>query len=224
MSDSPHNKFESVHRRLRLVGILAAAAESGLTPLPAREVHAVAYFADALAPVWDLKVLDPRVLKQSDGPLSAPLQRELDWLVGRGVLVPFSVSHRADAEGNWRLSADYALNEEMAEPIVDAALDLPAFATEFQFLREVVFSMSGFGAIGISSASAADAAYGSKSVDFGNLVDVDPDDWGREGRELNPTTQVALRFGELMAPEVHLTKAEKVHLYVRELSRRLASS
>lgn len=207
-----------VHRRLRLVGILLAAEESGLTPLAAREVHAVAYFADALAPVWELRVLDGQVSKLSEGPFSRPLQTELDWLAGRGVLAVSSVRHRKNAEGAWRLDASYAPNEPLARPIAEAASEFEPFARELSFLREVVFAMSAFGQVGIASASGSDAAYGDEAIAFGNMVHV-----ASERPEPNLTSQVALRFGELLEPEVSLSEAEKVHLYVRELSRRLES-
>lgn len=216
MVESEHEAALSVHRRLRVIAILAAAEECGLSPLRAQQVHAVAYFADALAPVGDLRILDGYVLKESDGPRSPALQHEIDWLVGHGVLVASSVSHRKNSEGRWLIDADYALNEPLARPILEAVSGFPSLLKELQFLREVVFAISGFGALGIASASASDAAYGDRGVDFGSLVYVE----GEES-EPNQTSQVALRIGELLAPGVALTDAEKIHLYVRELGRRL---
>lgn len=216
MIEPEQDATASVHRRLRVVSILGAAEECGLSPLPAQQVHAIAYFADALAPVGGLRILDGRVLKESEGPRSTALQREIDWLVGRGVLVASSVRHRQGEGGKWRIHADYQLNEALALPILEAASEFESLFLELRFLREVVFAMSGFGVIGIASASASDAAYGDKAVDFGSLVYVQG-----EGSEPNQTSRVALRIGELLAPELKLTDAEKIHLYVRELGRRL---
>jgi hypothetical protein len=216
MAESGHNAALSVHRRLRVIAILAATEECGLSPLRVQQVHAVAYFADALAPVGDLRILDGYVLKESDGPRSPAFQHEIDWLVGHGVLVASSVSHRKNSGGKWLIDADYGLNEPLARPILEAASEFPSLLKELRFLREVVFAISGFGALGIASASASDAAYGDRGVDFGNLVYVEG-----EGSEPNQTSQVALRIGELLAPGAALSDAEKIHLYVRELGRRL---
>lgn len=208
-----------VRRQLRVIAILAGAEAAAIAPLPARQLHAVGYFADALAPVWGLRILDPKLLKRSEGPTSPALQADVDRLVGCGVLRASSLRHSEDAEGLWRIEADYALNHDFAAPILAATRRFDRFARELDYLREVVFAMAGLGTIGIAEASASDAAYGNELVDAGGLLDIAPTD-----SEPNLSVQVAKRFGELMAPEVVLRDAEKVHLYVRELHNRLAVS
>lgn len=204
-----------VRRQLRLVAILSAAREAGLDPLPARQLHAVAYFADALAPVWGLRILDTQLLKQREGPTSPILQRDVDLLVGRGILVAASVRHVEDADGNWRLDAHYTLNDKFVNPILDAANKLEL--TELPYVREVVFAMSGLGLLGIARASALDASYGSELVDIGGMVDI-----GSDPSSLNDTARVAMRFGVLMESQVKLSAAEEVHLYVLELYKRIS--
>jgi hypothetical protein len=54
-------------------------------------------------------------------------------------------------------------------------------------------------------------------VDTGGLVDIA----GHDGTP-NETARVALRFGAVMEAELTLTDSEMVHLYVRELYRRMA--
>jgi hypothetical protein len=168
--------------------------------------------------VWGLRILDAQLLKRREGPTSPLVQRDIDRLVGEGVINASSVRHAADAEGLWRLDAAYSLNGELADPILAAARSFHDFALELDYLREVVFALSSLGAIGIAGASAADASYGNELVDLGGMVDIAGD-----SSQENLTAQVATRFGELMHPDIALSDSEKVHLYVRELYRRLAA-
>jgi len=202
-------------RRIRIVAILDGAERAGITPLPLLQLHTIAYFADALAPVWDLRILDAQLLKRRAGPMSPVLQAEVDRLVGRGVLIPSSVRHVLD-DAEWRLEACYRLNLELADPILSAANSFEFQAKHLAFVREVVYSVSSLGASGIDTASTSDASYGSVMVDTGGLVDIEGD-----AGEPNETARVALRFGELMQSDISLTDSEMVHLYVRELYNRM---
>jgi len=212
---APDSTTRDARRRVRIVAILDAAQRAGLTPLPLLQLHTIAYFADALAPVWDLRILDAQLLKRRDGPMSPVLQAVVDRLVGRGVVIPSSVRHVPDASG-WRLQACYELNSMFAAPILSAANSFELQSKHLAFVREVVYSVSSLGPSGIGDAPTSDASYGSAMVDSGGLVDI-------EGGvdEPNETARVALRFGELMEPDISLTDSEMVHLYVRELYKRM---
>ena len=200
-----------------MIAILDAAERVGLLPLATQPLHTIAYFADALGPVWGLRILDAQLLKRREGPLSPTFQRDVDTLVGQGVVVPQDVSYVLDDDGNCRLRASYSLNRSFAEPILRRAQDLPTQAEELNFIREVVFAVSGLGVQELSTASSSDATYGDELIDFGAVLDLTA--WNRKP---NPSVRVALRFGELMQPELHLSDAEMIHLYVRELYRRLS--
>ena len=184
--------------------------------MPAQQLHAVGYFADALAPVWGLRILDAQVLKLKEGPTSPLLQADLDRLVGMGVVIASAVRHVENPEGLWRLDADYSLNQDFSESILDKARSFERYSTELDFLREVVFALSGLGAVGILSAGNSDASYGNEMIGPQGMVDI-----ASEQSEVNPTARVALRFKELMHPDIALSDAEMVHLYVRELYNRL---
>jgi hypothetical protein len=205
-----------VRRQLRVLGILSGAAEAGFDPLAVRQLHSIAYFADALAPVWDLEILDAQLLKRREGPTSPALQRDIDLLVGSGVIEVSSVKHSEDADGLWRLDADYSLNSGFAEPILAAAREFAHFDLELRYVREVALALSGLGALGIEQATALDASYGNERVDFGDMVDI-------EDQSRNPTAQVAERFEQLLRPEVSISNAEQIHLYVDALYSRLSN-
>jgi len=205
-----------LRRQLRLVAILQSADETGLTPLPADQLHALAYFADALAPVWGLRIVDSQLLKRHGGPMSPLLQRDLDVLVGRGVVIASDVRHVVDEDGGWRLDALYALNREFSTPITDAVQQFPSEVAQFDYVREVVYAVAGLGLGQIAKAPRSDAAYGDSLIDFGSLLDID-----HLADDGNLSVRVARRFRAVAADEVELSSAELVHLYVRELYRRL---
>lgn len=205
-------------RQIRVVSILAAAHEAGIAPVPAGQLHTIAYLADAMAPVWGLKIFDAHLLKRREGPMSPALQHDADLLVARGVVFADSVRHVPDEGTSWRLDARYSLNLGLAAPILAAAASFPQQATQLAFVEEVVNAVAGLGLDGISRATSTDAAYSDVVVDFGGLLDL-----GGSQAETNLSAQVALRFGHLSSPSTRLTSAEMVHLYVRELYSRLTS-
>ena len=202
---------------MRVIAILDSAERVGLVPLPTQPFHTIAYFADALAPVWGLRILDAQLLKRREGPLSPTFQHDLDSLVGRGIVVPHDVSYVSDQDGKCRLYASYSLNRPFVEPILARAAGLPTPAEELAYTREVVFAMSGLGPQALPTASTSDATYGDALIDFGAILDLTVSD-----RRPNPSVRVALRFGELMRPRLRLSDSEMIHLYVRELYRRVS--
>jgi len=213
----PDDAVRSTQRRIRVVSILDAAERAGLTPLPLLQLHTIAYFADALAPVWGLRILDAQLLKRREGPMSPLLQRDVDSLVGSGVVTASSVRYVLDDEGGWRLDAMYSTNPEFALRILNAAAAFEEHAKQLNFVQEVVFSISALGPEVIYDATASDAAYGDSLIDIGGLLDI-----ASAGSLMNQTARIAVRFGELMHPNVDLSNAEMVHLYVRELYKRIA--
>lgn len=218
MSDMQEaGRLPHIRRQLRVIGILLGAREAGLVPLSAHSLQTVCYFADALAPVWGVRILDAQLLKRRDSPNSPVIQADVDRLVGLGVLIATNVRHQEDADGLWRLDSDYVLNPEFTEPILEVARRFEEYEHEISFLGEVVLALSGFGALNIDRASALDASYGNEMVDPGGMVDLD-------AVEGNQTARVARRFGELVLPDFSLSDSEKVHLYLRELYARISTA
>jgi hypothetical protein len=132
------------------------------------------------------------------------------------VVRPSNVAHRQDADGDWRLEATYALEPSAAKSILDVAEQSEVVSGHLRFVAELVQALSALGLRGIEGSTNSDASYSSGLTDFGGLIDLAP-----EGQRLNPSARVALRFGSLLEEDVQLTSAEMVHLYVRELYKRL---
>lgn len=211
--------LQQIKRRLRILAILSGAQRAALVPLDINALHTMAYFADALAPVWDLRILDAQSLKRRSGPFSPLVQGELDRMVGQGLIVPSEVRHSQDESGAWRLAASYRLNPILAAPVLSAAMELPEQAEEIRFVEEIVLAAAAIGPAQLQQVAATDAAYGDVEVAEGRMVDV-------EGTEDMPnlSARVAMRFAALVDSGVNLKPAELIHLYVRELDRRLRNA
>lgn len=217
MSDTKHEPdYQPLKRKIRLLSILDSGEAAGITPLPVLSVHMIAYFADVLAPVWDLPVLDAVVLKRVKRPFFPRLQADLDSLVGRGIVEVTRFEYLRTDGGEWRIDADYVLNRRFSDPILAEARRHSQQAEGLEFVREVVYAVSGFGTSGIEDLGLADAAYSDPFVDVGGVIDV------AESRgESNASVKIALRFRELVQDTSTLSDAEMVHLYVRHLYSRM---
>jgi hypothetical protein len=87
---------------LRLVLLLDACEAADLAPIPVSRLHAFAFLANILAPVWSEHSFDGKILKRSGGPFYPELQRDLDRLVGLGIATVHDVGHVKE-RGRWRL-------------------------------------------------------------------------------------------------------------------------
>ena len=207
------SELKAVSSALRLVAILDGAERVGTAPLRLQTLHSIAYFTDALAPVWNLPVMNGQILKRM-APYYPTLQYDLDRLVGCGVVDVSDVAYR-EIEKSWVLDASYRLRYEAASNILAVAESYPRQAAELAFVREVVYATAGLGLDGVDGAPTVDATYSDPLIDIGGVIDVDP-----EGAP-NLSAGVALRFGSLLAGNNPLGTAEMVNLYVRHLYARL---
>ncbi|MFS8104611.1 hypothetical protein LFM09_46665 [Lentzea alba] len=210
---TPDAKTERAHYAriaIRLVAIVHACERAGISPAPLQVIHTVAYFADALAPLWNIPVVEGQLLKKADVPSNPEIQADIDSLVGRGVLIPSSVRHVETSNGR-RIDAKYALNMDFAERILEAISLDEQFSKELSFVHEVTLALSGLGVSGMGNAVLVDATYADPLLDFGSIVNLSPD--------IVPTrtVQVSQRFSQLMSTERSLSDAELTHLYVRHL-------
>ena len=206
---------ERLLKELRILAILDAADEIGVTRLPVDALHTIAYFADALAPVWGLPILDGQILKRQR-PYYPSVQLDLDHLVGLGILMVDDVHYVGGGSESWHVEARYSLNKELAERILSVAANYSSPSDELKFVKEVVFATSGLGLKGLDVAAGADATYSDPLVDVGGMIEVERDDG------LNETATIARRFNSLIGQEVALSGAEMINLYVRQLYSRMS--
>lgn len=213
------DELTRIRRRVRAVTIIDAAEAAAMSPIALPTLHAIAYFADALLPVWGLRVGEARLLKRAGGPLSPGFQGDIDALVGEGVLFATSVRHVGDGDGEWRLDAEYRLNRAFADPVLDAIAEHPEQQEIAGAIKEVVLALSSIGIDSALSVTDTDATYGDALVSVGDLIELEP-----PSGIANPSTRVALRFSALAPDDHRLRPAEMAHLYVRELYRRVLNA
>ena len=203
-----------LRRQVRLVMLLNAAEVAGLVPLKILRLHAFAYLSNVLAPVWDMRVLDGKILKRRGGPFYPDLQHDLDRLVGLGVVVISGVGHVQDESKRWRLEGAYRLNRRFADPILNALDDYPEERQLGKFIEELGYAVSALSDEELDRAFSEDATYSDPMVTVDNVIDFA--DW----RERNYTANAAEEFDRVV-PGGNATPGEKLHLYVRHLHRRI---
>lgn len=210
-----HLDLESARRQVRIVSLLRAADVSGLAPIPILQLHALAYLSNVLAPVWNLQTMEGKLLKRRGGPFYPDFQRDLDRMVGGGIVTITRVAHVVTEKGRWRLEGSYQLNESFAERIV---LELLMFSDErstLAFIQELMFAASSLTDSELDAAVSEDATYMDPNVDIGSVIDF------AEWQNRNFSANAAEYFEKVAAAGIFTTPGEKLHLYVRHIKARL---
>ena len=200
-------------RRVRLVMLLDAAESAGLVPIKILRLHTFAYLSNVLAPVWDMPVLEGKVLKRRGGPFYPVLQKDLDRLIGMGVATISGVGHIQDEDRRWRLEGAYSLHRPFAQPILNT---LALFREESQlhaFILELGYALSCLSNKELDIAVSQDATYSDSLVSVDNIIEFD-------GYRKNYSANAAQQFDRFV-PGGNATLGEKLHLYVRHIHRRI---
>ncbi len=201
-------------RSIRLLSILRCAHNTGFEPVPGTAIHTIAYLADALSPVWGLPLLDAHVLKNRTRPNFPALQRDLDVLVGRGVVEVHDLTTSPKADSESPIGASFSLTL-LAAPSLGLILASEYFRRQFNFVREVTFAAAALGPEGLASIGTVDASYADPFADVGSVIEL-----GQASTSGRTTAEVAEKF-RVLAPDADLTDAQLVHLYMRHLYSRL---
>lgn len=221
------DKIRRLRQRGRLLLLLDAAERAAVTPLHSRRLHAFAYLADVLSPVWSLPAFDGKILKIEGGPHYPDLQEELENLVVLG-LVKISdleyvyVNERKEGA---RLEGNYALN--FRSRYLDGLLNLlgagygdealtPDDRKIYQFMVELAGAMATMNNGEIDIAASYDATY--NSVERYNEI-IDFAKWTEDQIDDNPSWQVSEQFSEFMPDGATLSPGEKLYLYATYLGK-----
>ena len=205
----------SIRRQVRILLLLDGARKAGLEPLPVLRVHVLAYLSDVLSPVWDLTPFDGRVLKRDGGPFYPELQRDLDRLVGRGMVTIAHVGHVQIGRDRLRIDGHYAVNPRLAQPVLDLLPTWPEEARLAMFLRELLLAASSLSDGEIDDAFRQDATYSNGRIGQGNVIEF------AEWTQSNYSATAAQKLGTLVPTSAVVGSGEKLHLYVRHLRARL---
>lgn len=201
--------------RLRLVQLLAALEQAGGTPISNRDLHAFAYLANVLSPIWDVEPLEGSVLKDRDGPRSSALEREIDLCVGEGLITVVKLVQ--DLGNPNKLDAWFRLSPATVEPVLRAIEQLPDEVEVRGFLTELAFAFVEIRADRRDDAALADAAWSDPAIAEGRIIDFAE---FVESARNNPAYNAAQAFQRFAPAGVTLNRAEKLVMYMRLLKRR----
>lgn len=203
---------EALRRQVRLLMLLYGAERAGIAPIRLRRLHTYAYLSNVLAPVWNSRVFDGRLLKRRGGPFYPDLQRDLDRLIGRGLVLITGVQHSRDESDQWRLDGMVSLNHTLAHSVLDTILSFPRLLDVQSFLLEVAYAISALSESDFDSVPNEDPTYSDASVSYENVVDFG------EWRSLNYSANASRHFATMLE---QATRAELLHLFVGHLRRRI---
>lgn len=203
--------LDTVKDRLRLVLLLDACEAADLTPIPLMRFHALAFLANVLSPVWSIESYDGKILKRKEGPFYPELQRELDLLVGLGLVSICNVGTHADNGVN-RLHGAFSLNSQRCEDLLSTASTFHSESTLRTFFRRLTFASSRLRAQ-LESVVGSDATWSDPRTGTGDIVDFS--EWSRA----NYSAYAALAFDSVAkAPKSSI--ANKLQLYLRFLEKK----
>lgn len=216
---------DQMRRRARLLMLLDAAERAGIAPLGSARLHAFAYLADVLSPVWNLVPFDGKIYKSDGGPHYPDFQVELDRMVALGLVQISQLRFIERGTMGARIDGLYALNFASKQlPALLRALgcDGPAAAIDptdadvHAFLVELAGALATLPDDQIDVAAGVDVTYGA-ATNLHNVVDFA--DWAEDKWQANASWRAAERFHTFMPKDALLSPGEKIYLYATYLGR-----
>jgi len=212
-SKSPPSTLEL---KLRLILMLAALERAGVSPVEINQLHAFAFFANVLSPLWNLDPLQGSVLKRKEGPYYRELQDALDELIGMGAVDVITLDYRVVEDGA-RLAATVRIALRRVASVLSALKSMPDEIAAANFLGELAFIFAEIEPARAEEAVGADATYNAPTAAMDRVVDFA--DY-RRSSEADYSVRAAQRL-QAYAPEgVTLSQAEELVLYMRLMKRK----
>ena len=204
--------YDVLRRQVRLVMLLDGSERAGIAPIRVRHLHTYAYLSNVLAPVWDSQVFDGRLLKMRGGPFYPDLQRDLDRMVGLGLVSISELRHEIDADDLWKLDGLFSLNYDLANGALRVINESPQDNFVRLFLLEVAYALSALTETELDNLPSEDPTYSDTNVSYSDVLDFG------ELRDLNYSANAARHFWSVSD---QATPGDLLHLYVRHLRRRI---
>lgn len=192
--------------------LLDACEAADMTPVPVMRLHAFAFLANLLAPVWSLRSHDGKILKRRGGPYYPDLQHELDILVGLGLVTVSGMTYVAE-EGTCRLEGSFHLISERADPLIEHIKIFSDESGMSYFLRRLAFSLKRV-QTPVEKLIAFDATWADDRTGTGDVIDFS------EWKAANYTAYAASYFAKVAIPGFEPRQGERLQLYVHLLERR----
>lgn len=204
-----------VRRRVRLLMLLDASDYAGISPISTSRLHAFAYLADILSPIYDFSTLSGVVLKRRSGPYFPDLQWELDRLVGLGLIEVTEFRPVVDVAQAY-LDASFCLRRQAAEPILRVVHEISEFHRLREFFRELGGALGAVAEDDLDATTQADVTW--ETGISGSIIDY------AQWRSANYSELAVERIDEIARGRVgyagiKLSPGAKVNLYVHYLRR-----
>lgn len=212
-NESGPTDYRALARWVRLLMLLEGSERAGIAPIRLHRLHMYAYLSNVLAPVWNARVFEGRILKRRGGPFYPELQRDLDRLVGLGLVQINNLGHIIDKDDQWKLDGAFSLNYELASEALNIIGALPQLRELRAFLLEVAYAVSALSDTELDLVPSEDPTYADSNVAYENVVDF------AEWREQNYSANAARYFASVSK---QATPGELLHLYVRHLGRKIS--
>lgn len=203
-------------RRARLLQMLSALERTGGVAVSINALHAFAYFANVLSPLWDIDPVDGSVLKDG-APRFPSLGLELDQLVGEGLVKVASLAVASAPATEAGLVASFRIDHQRAAPMLEIVRALPDERSVEGFLLELASAFLEIRPDRQDEAAAMDAAYSNPKISQGRVVDFA--EWVSPTRG-NASWNVAQSFQRYVPERVTLSRAEKLVMYMKLMKRR----
>lgn len=214
MPDGNRNDTDEYADRWRLILLLDACEAANLCPIPITRIHALAFLANVLAPVWSVQSYDGKILKRKGGPFYPELQAQLDRLVGLGFVLISDVAYSED-NGQWTLAGSFALNEDLTRPVLELASIFSEERLTREFFRRLTYAASRL-ARPLESIVEFDATWSDTRTGEGDVVDF------AEWRRANYSAFTAEFFERLTTTGSQKTAGDKLQMYMLLLDRKMA--
>mgnify|MGYP000681130418 CR=1 FL=1 len=220
--------FKFIKERARILLLLDSAERAGVAPLTASRLHALAYLADVLSPVWGLKPFDGKILKIEGGPHYPDIQSQVDELVILGLVNVKNLHYVDRPDGGARIDGLYELSFTSIhlEPILRAlgagaqgdAID-PRDCRAHRFLIDLAGALATLPDDEIDKAATFDATYANEIIGESNIVDFSKQIEAEF--PINRSVAVTERFQHFLPQDSSLTSGEKLYLYAAYLGKRM---
>jgi hypothetical protein len=204
--------YDNLNDRLHMILLLDACEAADMTPIPLMRLHALAFLANVLAPIWSIRSYDGKILKRRGGPFYPELQNQLDRLVGLGFVNVTNIRH-VEEDGRWRLDGSFALRVEPARRVIAFARYFKSDQQAMEFLRRLTFAASR-SRKPLESLVLFDATWSDKRTGIGDVIDF------AEWKAANYSAFAAHTFESLGPLGSTIGRGDKLPLYMRFLERK----
>ena len=205
----------SLRRRIRLIMLLDTADYAMISPVSTGRLHAFAYLADVLSPVYHLLPTSGRIYKRAIGPYFPDLQWELDRLIGMALVNVSQLKTQVEKDEAF-VDACFALKRDRAAQILHLAYQDAELLRLRDFFRELAAALGALPQAELDSTVLSDDTW--EAAQPGTVIDYA--EWRARNRSAAGAEQIEEVAAEVWGGRaIQLSAAAKINLYVRYMRR-----